>query len=242
MEALLSTQNVQDPVETGTVFARMRDGVAARSKGPGGLYNIGNVVALIGGMVIQSIAVERHSSLNEVVFQYLFGSPAATSLTLAVLIFLASGEVYHRAWSHHGNAALRMVRVGDALSGLAAVVLTVALVQVGDPWLGLTGGVMLIIGKFGTAILPERPDASRRGAQITKLLRLVVVASRGPSLAALVVTIIVTATDGALAGLAMPLLMVLCYLLWLWADILLLRLSARPPHDIAEPSTPDSTP
>lgn len=235
-------QNVKDPIETSNFLNRFRVAFVGRSKGPGGLYNVGNIIALVGGILIQSTAVERTESLVDITLQYLFGSPAASWLTLAVFIFLISGEVYHRAWSHHGERALRLVRIGDGLSGFAAVVLTVALVQVGDAWLGLIGGLLLIIGKFGTAVLPERPDATRIAERSTKFLRLLVVASRGPSLAALAVAIFVSADSGSIADLAMPILMVVCYLLWLWADILLLRISVSPPKKTRAPCPLDFMP
>ncbi len=238
----MATQDAQDPVDSSTFFDSLRDAVVGRSKGPGGLYNVGNVIALVGGILIQSLSVGQTSTFGDVIFQYLFGSPAASWLTLAVLIFLISGEVYHRAWSLSGEKALLMVRLGDGLSGVAAVVLTFALVQVGDALLGLIGGIMLIIGKFGTAVLPERPHAPPFSAKATKFLRLLVVASRAPSLAALAVTIFVAATDGVLSTLAMPVLMVLCYLLWLWADILLLRISTTLPEKPREPCPLDFMP
>ena len=213
-----------------------------RCLGPGGLYNLGNVIALVGGIFIQSLAVDQSRSFGDVILQYLIGSPAASWLTLAVSIFLMSGEVYHRAWTLSGENARRLVRIGDGLSGIAAVVLTIALVQVGEAMLALTGGVMLIIGKFGTAALPERPDAPPARAKTTKFLRLLVVASRMPSLAALAVTIFLAANDNVLSDLAMPGLMVLCYLLWLWADILLLRISTTPPEKTREPCPLDFMP
>lgn len=226
------------PVRQRKIIAALR----RRAVGPGGLYNVGNIIALLGGITIQSMAVDQDKSLNEIVVQYLFGSPAASYLSLAVLIFLLSGEVYHRAWSQSGEKASRMVRLGDGLSGVAAVVLTVALVQVGDAILGLVGGAMLIIGKFGTAILPERPNAPSLATKSTKLLRFLVVASRGPSLVALGVTIFVLATDGILAEAAMPSLMVLCYLLWLWADILLMRIPTTSTEKAKQPCPLDFMP
>ena len=216
--------------------------LSLRTTGPGGLYNVGNVIALVGGISIQWMAVEETVSIGAIIAQYLFGSPEASLLSLAVLIFLVSGEVYHRAWSHRGETALRMVRIGDGLSGVAAVVLTFALVQVGEAWLGLIGGVMLIVGKFGTAFLPERPNSSQFSARTTKLLRLTVVASRGPSLAALLIAILSAFASGALKGLAMPILMVVCYLIWLWADILLMRISPPPKTDTKEPCPLDFMP
>ncbi len=49
---------------------------------------------------------------------YLAGSIAALILTSATLVFLASGEVYHRAFQAEGRPSDRLIRAGDLLSAV----------------------------------------------------------------------------------------------------------------------------
>ena len=73
-----------------------------RMRGPGGCYNVGNVLALGAGLTAQLVAVsqargEAPVAALEAVRAYRFGSPGATALTAAIVIFFVSGEAYHRA-------------------------------------------------------------------------------------------------------------------------------------------------
>jgi hypothetical protein len=133
--------------------------LAARMKGPGGYYNIGNALALTTGLAVQIAAVSgaghERGAVLEAVRQYLFGSPGATALTVAIGIFFVSGEMYHRAWSAGFPPDPRSNWWGDFLSGVAGVVLTIALAAFGDLLLALVSGLLLAGGKFGSALVPE---------------------------------------------------------------------------------------
>lgn len=131
-----------------------------RMRGPGGLYNVGNAIALSASLTMQVAGSAGSEGALQAVRAYLIGSPGATALSLAILIFFASGEAYFRAWSSGFPPDRRLNRWGDLLSGVGAVVLTAALVAFGDLALALLSGAMLAAGKFGNALLP---DGGRRG-------------------------------------------------------------------------------
>ena len=136
------------------------DALVARMKGPGGYYNIGNMLALTTGLGVQVAAVsggagQEPDAILEAARQYFVGSPGATALTVAIAIFFVSGEMYHRAWSRGFPPDRRANWWGDFLSGVAAVVLTFALAAFGDILLAAISGLLLAAGKFGSALVPE---------------------------------------------------------------------------------------
>jgi len=208
--------------------AGIADALVARMKGPGGYYNIGNALALTTGLGVQIAAVsggegQEPGAILEAARQYLVGSPGATALTVAIVTFFVSGEMYHRAWSRGFPPDQRGNRWGDFLSGVAAVVLTVALAAFGDVLLAFISGLLLAAGKFGSALVPEDYGAPD-GNFWPKRFRAVVLASRGPALAALALELVdLLGSEGpAPAGsLVMTAVMLGCYLLWACADLLL---------------------
>lgn len=201
--------------------------VAARLVGPGGLYNLGNVIALLTGITLQFAATDglAGDGIGGFLSAYFFGSPGASWLTMAICIFLVSGETYHRAWQGGPPPDLWLNRAGDLLSALGAAALTVALVHFGDLMLALVSGTLLVGGKLGTAILPERDGATGGACLWTTLCRRAVVASRLPAILALTVDL-ASALAGAQAltpALLGPAVMILCHLIWIRADLLLMR-------------------
>ena len=111
---------------------------------------------------------------------------------------------------------------GDVLSGVAAVVLTLALVKIGDTGLAVASGALLALGKFGSAAVPE-DYAAPKGNSWPTGFRLAVLASRVPALAMLALVLARQLAAGAPpAALPMPAVMLVCYLLWARADVLLL--------------------
>ncbi len=208
----------------------MRDAVLGRMRGPGGYYNVGNALALGTGLGVQIAATvgggqKGAVSILDAVRTYLVGSPGATALTAAILIFMVSGEMYHRAWSRGAPPDQRLNEWGDLLSGMAAVVLTISLVDFGNTLLALTSGLLLAGGKFGSALVPEScpPHAVSRWP---KRFRFAVVASRLPALISLTVGLAgLIAIPGAapLDDLVLTPVMLVCYLLWTRADLLLMQ-------------------
>lgn len=218
------------PEATGNVAARpsLSRGLAARMRGPGGCYNVGNVFALVAGLAIQMISMPDGTAggakgLFEVAGHYLFGSPGSTTLSVAIFVFMISGELYHRAWENGAPPDARLNHLGDLLAGVASLVLTAALVMFGDIFLAIVSGVFLAGGKFGSAFVPDGPLSWR--------FRQAVLFSRIPAVAALAIQFlreVSTATAATpLAATAMPVVMILSYLIWARADWLLLR-SAPP--------------
>ncbi|TIN90739.1 MAG: hypothetical protein E5Y06_31330 [Mesorhizobium sp.] len=199
--------------------------------GPGGYYNLGNVLGLLMGITIQ-LASSRGAGMRGggALFDYLAGSSGALALTLATLVFFCSGEAYHRAWAGPGGPDPALNRIGDFLSGIGAIWLGVALLLFGQPLLAATAGLMHALGKFGSAA--HRPGAAFAGwpAGWPDPFRSAVLGSRLPAMLAATLSAVTALplvwSGGSLALVATPLTLLACYLLWAWADLLLFTTSA----------------
>lgn len=222
---MTSEININSPQRRGpktTTRASFIDEIRERTTGPGGVYNLGNIIALTGGIAVQVIGTSGDVGFSTIVMNYLFGNPGASCLTLAMIIFFISGEAYHRAWRDAENPILKLNRWGDFLQGIAGVVLTVALVAFGNTFLAISAGLLLVVGKFGSAAFPETDQHTEAGKQFAWACRVMVVVSRFPSLGALGVSLVAFALSGGdLAAVLMAGLMFICYLIWLSADYLL---------------------
>jgi hypothetical protein len=197
--------------------------LGGRLAGPGGMYNLGNAIALFSGLAVQIAQRGTDTGPMAAVYAYLFGNPGATWLTVAMLIFFVGGEVYHRAWAGRAVPDQRLNRLGDLISSVGALAITAALVYFGDLLLALVAGTLLTGGKLGTALLPARPTALNHRMQ--QWLRGAVVLSRFPSLIALAATVvhIVLSSGTSPIEAVLPAIMMFCFGLWLWADLLLLK-------------------
>lgn len=209
------------------------DALVARMKGPGGYYNIGNALALTAGLGVQIAAVsggdgQESGAILQAARLYFVGSSGAAALTIAVAIFVVSGEMYHRAWSRGFPPDRRGNWWGDFLSGVAAVVLTYALAAFGDVLLAAVSGLLLAAGKFGSALVPEDYAAPTVDPWPNRF-RTAVLASRVPALAALSLefTGLLRAGAESAGSLIMTGVMLVCYLLWARADLLLFAGAAR---------------
>ena len=208
--------------------ARSRPLLDGRLSGPGGCYNIGNALGLLGGVALAIVAAAGpggptlHASAAAAV-DHLAGSGTALCITAAMLIFFASGEAYHRAWANGFPPDATLNRWGDLSSGVGALALGAGLFLLGQPILAATAGLLHALGKFGSAL--ARPVADGGSPRAHAAFRLTVAASRLPALALVFLEIAAfLATPGAApVALAAPVLLTVCYLLWLRADILLLR-------------------
>jgi hypothetical protein len=192
----------------------------SRLKGPGGCYNLGNVVGLGVGLALQVKATPDLASMG----QFFAGSNAALALTLANLVFIWSGEIYHRAWAQGALPDAALNRRGDMLSGIGAIALGLGLLLLGQPVLALFSGLLHALGKFGSAadvghlvstwLWPKHwPD----------LCRTAVLLSRAPAVAAAVVLLTHAATGADLIASAA---LLASYLLWSTADLMLFRSAA----------------
>ncbi len=196
----------------------LKDGLAQRLSGPGGLYNLGNALGLLSGL---SFHVAGATAIGltgwAAAMQYFVGSPGATAITVAMLVFFWSGEQYHKAWAHGAPPDARLNRLGDVSSGWGALALGLGLFLMGHPVLAATAGLIHAAGKFGSA-LPERVQA--RLPVGPGVFRGIVVASRLPALAAVTIDL---ARAADVESMAAGGLLVLCYGLWLKADVALMR-------------------
>ena len=203
--------------------AAIRQSLCRRLRGPGGLYNLGNLIGFLSGAVIavQDAGASGRELSARLFLNYLAGSEAALMLTAATVVFFFSGEVYHRAFQVEGLQQSRLIRTGDLLSALGAGFLGIALALLGHPVLATTSGLLHGLGKLGSAL--HEP-----GAPLTALwpphwmapLRLAVVVSRVPAVLAASADLAHAAAHSG--SLLAPLTLLICYLLWAIADILLL--------------------
>lgn len=195
--------------------------------GPGGYYNLGNAIGLSGGIVLSVAAAggptgPTLSSGARAAFDYIAGSASAVSVSIAMLIFFWSGGIYRRAWTGGFPPDPRLNRRGDLLSGYGALALGLGLFLIGQPLLAATAGLMHAFGKFGSALRPAGSGSGRWPLPY----RSAVLISRVPAMVLLATTLVaaLSAPGGpAPTAVAAPGLLLVCYLLWARADLLLFR-------------------
>jgi hypothetical protein len=187
---------------------------------------MGNLLGLVAGTAVQIIHAAGGGPIGlsqsvQATLEQFVGSPSAVALSLAMLVFFWSGEVYHRAWSNGFPPDARLNCLGDVLSGVGAIFLGVGLLITGQPFLAATAGLLPAIGKFGSAW--AGPIGTRLWSPIwPDLWRSLVLASRIPALLAALISLVAEASDNS-AGTALitPVTLIMCYLLWIRADLLL---------------------
>jgi hypothetical protein len=200
--------------------------LGGRLAGPGGHYNLGNVIGLVGGVTL-AVAAQAEVTLQTglaAVWQHMVGNLAAISISVAMLMFFWSGEHYHQAWSRGFPPLARRNRLGDLWSGYGALALGLGLWLMGEPLLAATAGLMHAAGKFGSAVLPSR-SVSVLGVR-ADLYRSTVLASRVPALVLVGIEIAgALAQEGPVevATVASSLMLLVCYLIWARADVMLFR-------------------
>ena len=202
-----------------------RGALMSRLAGPGGYYNIGNLIGLATGLGLQlSRPVAAGSSAVEGIVTYLVGSPAALALTLATTIFLFAGEMYHRAW-RTGELDTDLNRVADLLSALGALALVACLSYLNQPVLAALTGLLIVGGKLGSAIYGDQAGPiDLWPSQWPDAFRCMVLAGRMAGLAAAILELAhQLAVAAPLSGAIQPTTMVLCQLLWVRADVLLFK-------------------
>ncbi len=217
------------PVAEKRFGSSIRIALRRRLHGPGGLYNLGNLIALATGIALQftEAASGAGTSIVELLNAYFFGSPGASWLTLAIAIFLVAGEVYHRAWKDGAPPDIQLNRMGDILSFLGAMALTASLIFFGDVVLALVSGTLLAGGKLGTAIVPEDYGMEPARNRLPRAFRLAVVISRAPALIGLTIELFRQLAHAqevqGVGQIVAPVIMFGCYLIWARADLLLLK-------------------
>jgi hypothetical protein len=198
-----------------------KDEFAQRLTGPGGLYNLGNALGLLSGVSFHVAAASTVGMTGwAAVAEYFAGSLGATAITLAMLVFFWSGEQYRKAWAHGAPPIARLNRLGDVSSGWGALLLGAGLFLMGHPVLAATSGLLHAAGKFGSA-LPGRTQA--RLPFGPGVYRALVVASRTPALAVVVMELSAALRADTVESAAASGLLLICYGLWLKADLALMR-------------------
>lgn len=210
----------------------LRSAVGARLAGPGGSYNIGNVLGLVVGIALQ-IAMAPANGTDRtaatVLLDFLAGSSSATALTVATLVFCCSGEIYHRAWMRSPAPDPTLNRLGDFLSGIGALLFGLSLFLLGQPVLAATAGLLGAFGKFGSACQPDMRAIGWWPAAWPDPFRSAVVVSRIPALAAAALGL--ANAGGEFAPTVQAATLIVCILLWVRADLLLFashRSTAKP--------------
>jgi hypothetical protein len=202
----------------------LRREILDRLKGPGGYYNAGNVIGLATGIAVQLSQAPENMSTAGALATYLAGDASGVMLTIATLVFMASGEAYHRAWANGfpPNAALN--RLGDFSSGIGALALGIGLLMLGQPILAATSGLLHAFGKFGSALY--RPK-SASAYDWPWIFRAVVIESRVPAVLAALLELARLApalSEGAqIAPAITAAALLVCYLIWTKADLMLLK-------------------
>ena len=190
--------------------------LSARLPSPGFLYNAGNLLGLCVGLAVALVGHDGRS--GETLVAYFAGDGGALCLTAATIVFFVSGGVYHHAWQVDGSRRLRLVRSADLLSGLGAILLGASLFLVGQPLLALTSATLHSTGKLGSAL------AGGRSKALCRLGRRLVLSSRAIGLMAGASALTPAFTGiGPASDIVMPVTLMVCYLLWASADILLMK-------------------
>jgi hypothetical protein len=241
-----SIESVRVPNSLRLPLGRPAAAIAARMQGPGGYYNAGNLIGLSVALGVQFASASDGSArtIGDVLIGYLIGSPSAGTLTAATIIFLISGELYHRAWRNGPPNDQLLTRLADILSAIGVLALTISLIYIGQSYLAIASGLLIVAGKLGTAVLGD----SCSGLTVWRVswpdpFRTVVLAGRVPGILAPIMEIVRQLSDGpadlSLVPLIQPAVLIICQLLWIKADLLLLsaarsQRAAQPAGNIKE--------
>ena len=207
--------------------SRWRTAILSRLNGPGGLYNLGNVLGFGAGLFVTFLAAtestDSFSNILSIGMRYVVGSPAAVALAIATAIFFWSGEAYHRAWSNGYPPDQKLTQLGDLSSGFGAIALGVGLYLLSNPFLAATSGLLHAAGKFGSA-LGVRGEQSFLGCKIdaSALCRNIVLISRVPAIIATTADLFSYKAHNDRVFAFNAVAMLVCYVIWAIADSMLL--------------------
>ncbi|MEM6941617.1 MAG: hypothetical protein AAF943_16375 [Pseudomonadota bacterium] len=205
-------------------------GRLSRLSGPGGFYCLANIVGLSALFLVSLVATWGQPFPVTALLTHFFAAPGAVWLFVSLVTFLISGEVYHQAYQSADGPDRTGIVWGDFLSGVAAVLLTIAMIRLGDTLLACGAGVMLFIGKFGSAALAIMKIGNPQ--PLYRAARLCVLASRVPSVLSLVLGMFASVQAGAaISSIFLPLALVVTFALCFYADLLLLKQQERQRSD-----------
>jgi hypothetical protein len=207
---------------------RLVKAIAGRLRGPGGYYNVGNLIGLAAALATQLATAPQGSAPHggiDAIIGYFAGSPAAVALTAATIIFLVSGETYHRAWAGRSVPDAALNQFADVLSAVGSLALAVSLVFVGQWPLAVASGLLSVGGKLGSALFGD--DSSLFGFWPVSWIdpfRGAVLVGRLPAVAAVGLDLsshVLNWNDGSLLPIIQSAVLLFCYVLWIKADLLL---------------------
>ena len=220
----LLDENADFSVGTAARGFNVRREILDRLRGPGGYYNAGNLTGLATGIAVHLTLAPEDLGASVALADYFAGDISGVMLTIATLVFMLSGEAYHRAWSNGFPPDPALNRLGDLTSGIGALALGIGLLMLGQPILAATSGLLHAFGKFGSAL--HQPNAASL-YDWPWIFRIVVIESRVPAILAALIELarlFPGLAEGApLMPLVTPAALLVCYLIWTKADILLLK-------------------
>lgn len=202
------------------------EAVQSRMQGPGGYYNLGNVLGLSVALALQLRATSPgDGELVDAAYDFFLGSPAAVSLTFATIVFLAGGEIYRAAWTKEPPQAQQLNRAADLVSAIGAVLLSLSLLLMGHTFLAIVSGLLIAGGKLGSAVTGDDPnELPLWPLHWPDPLRGAVLLGRVPGLAAASIDLLARAPHtGISSELLHPATLIVCFLLWIKADLMLVR-------------------
>ena len=209
----LIDENAEFPAGSPAPRYDLRLEVLARLRGPGGYYNAGNLIGLAVGIAVQMAQAPEQTSAADSVATYLAGDFGGVMLTIATLVFIISGEAYHRAWVNGFPPDPALNRLGDLTSGIGALALGAGLLMLGQPILAATSGLLHAFGKFGSAL--HRPDPASL-YDWPWIFRALVIQSRLPAILAALIELAhllpALAQGAPLMPLVTPAALLICYL------------------------------
>lgn len=203
---------------------RLLAALGRRMTGPGGYYNVGNLLGLAVGI---GVPLAAGQGAGTTLLERFAGDPGAVAMSAATLVFLVSGELYHRAFAGADGPDPSLNRMADLMAGVGSLLLGIGLLMFGHVLLAVAAGGLLALGKFGSAFRPAcGATVSGRAASWPDPFRLAVVAGRFPAMLAsganCWTTSLFVLAGGSALSLLTPAAMLVCQLLWLKADLLLL--------------------
>ncbi len=190
---------------------------------PGMLYNVGNLLALLGAVALVMLqgGVDAPLTGNRFVEHFLGNGPALLTTT-ATLVFWMSGIHYAKAWAHGFPPHASANALGHALSTFGALLVGLALMGLARTEVSLALAIIATILHTGGKL------ASWQAPQADDYFKPMPLYSRIPY----VTTLCLDMRDIILsrhpihemtAGLALPLCLLAATLFWARADWLLLQ-------------------
>jgi hypothetical protein len=230
LEEIMTTTDSAAAYPRRRLSAGIKGELFSRLRGPGGYYNIGNLIGLFTGLGLQ-LAMADTAGLSglDAVAAYFVGTPATVAMTVATIVFLVAGEVYHQAWRGGERPDTTLNRIADVLSALGAIILAISLIAIGQPLLAMVGGLLIALGKLGSAVVGDSgANASFWPDYLPDFFRSTVLMGRMPGMAAAGLQLWHQLQSGGSGqSLIQPAALLICHFLWFRADMLLFQVPEK---------------